>query len=521
MVLSTQSMLGGTRSFWVLYDVAGRPISTVNLTSGGSGVGVPVVPIPINTGGVAMGDRLSALDAAFLAFETSNAHMHIGTLAIFEGGPLEQGVPPEELYEQVLELLASRIHLVPRFRQKVSFAPFGVVPPEWVDDDRFDLRYHVRRVALPSPGRESQLFNLVGHIMSRPLDRRKPLWEMYLVEGLQDGRGAIIQKTHHCLVDGISAVDIGTVTLDFTPETKIGEPEPWDPKPGRSLAERIAEFSLERLRSPRKALNTIASLLRSPSDVATAIQERAAGISSLFSSRGGLVAPPSPLNVPIGPHRRFVGVRLTLADFKAVKNALGGTVNDVVLSVTTGGIRHFYEVRGITLDEETFLRALVPVSVRAPDEFLALGNRVSAMVVSLPIGLADPVQRHEHIKSETKDLKESHQAVGAEFLVELSSWAPPTLHAMAARVMGRQRFFNLTVSNVPGPQVPLYVLGAKLEEAYPVVPIPEQGALSVGVTSYNGGVYFGLNADAEALPDVHVVAEGIEKSMMEYLSLAG
>ncbi len=468
-----------------------------------------------------MADRLSALDASFLAFETQSAHMHIGTLAIFEGGPLEEKVPYEELYERVIDLISSRIHLVPRFRQKVSFAPLGIVPPEWVDDERFDIRYHVRRVALPSPGRETQLFNLVGHIMSRPLDRRRPLWEMYLVEGLQSGRGAIVQKTHHALVDGISAVDIGTVMLDFSPNTSIGEPEPWTPKPGRSLAERVAEFTLERLRSPRKALQTVASAIKAPSEIANAIHERATGIGSLMSSKGGLMAPPSPINVPIGPHRKFIGVKLTLTDMKTIKNALGGTVNDVILSVTTGGLRHFYEVRGEELDPETFLRALVPVSVRSSDEFLALGNRVSAMMVALPLGVEDPVERHSLIREATKDLKESRQAVGAEFLVELSSWAPPTLHAMAARLMGRQRFFNLTVSNVPGPQVPLYVLGAKLVEAYPVVPIPENGALSVGVTSYNGGVYFGLNADAEALGDAHIIAEGIEKSMMEYLALAG
>ncbi len=468
-----------------------------------------------------MGDRLQALDAAFLAFETQSAHMHIGSLAIFEGGSLEDGVSYEEIYEQVIDLLLSRIHLVPRFRKRVDFAPLGIVPPEWVDDDRFDVRYHVRRVALPSPGRESQLFNLVGHIMSRPLDRRKPLWELYLVEGLQGGKGAIVQKTHHCLVDGISAVDIGTVMLDFTPDAKVGEPEPWTPEPGRSLAARVAEFGLERLRSPRKVVQTLTSALKSPGEIAAAIHERATGIGSLFSSRGGLMAPPSPINVPISPHRKFVGIKVSLADLKTIKNSLGGTVNDVILSATAGGLRHFYEVRGEQLDSETFLRALVPVSVRSADEFLALGNRVSAMVVSLPIGVDDPLERYRLVGEETKDLKESHQAVGAEFLVELSSWAPPTLHAMAARLMGRQRLFNLTVSNVPGPQVPLYVLGARLVEAYPVVPLAENGALSVGVTSYDGGVFFGLNADAEALPDVHVVAEGIEKSVMEYLALAG
>jgi diacylglycerol O-acyltransferase len=468
-----------------------------------------------------MGDRLQALDAAFLAFESPTAHMHIGTLATFEGGPLEAGIPFEEIYEQVVDLIASRIHLVPRFRQKVSFAPLGIVPPEWVDDDRFDIRYHVRRVALPSPGRETQLFNLVGHIMSRPLDRRKPLWEMYLVEGLQNGRGALIQKTHHALVDGISAVDIGTVMLDFTPDTTVGEPEPWEPTPGRSLAERAAEFTIERIRSPRKAFQTVASALKSPADIANAIHERATGVSSLMSSKGGLMAPPSPINTPISPHRKFLGVKLTLADMKTIKNSLGGTVNDVILSVTTGGLRHFYDVRGEDIDSETFVRALVPVSVRSADEFLALGNRVSAMMVALPLGVEDPVERHRRIREETKDLKESRQAVGAEFLVELSNWAPPTLHAMGARLMGRQRFFNLTVSNVPGPQVPLYVLGAKLVEAYPVVPISDNSALSVGVTSYNGGVYFGLNADAEALGDAHIIAEGIEKSVMEYLALAG
>lgn len=468
-----------------------------------------------------MGDRLQALDAAFLAFETQSAHMHIGSLATFEGGPLEAGIPFEDIYEEFVDLISSRIHLVPRFRQKVSFAPLGIVPPEWVDDDRFDIRYHVRRVALPSPGREAQLFNLVGHIMSRQLDRRKPLWEMYIVEGLQNGRGAIIQKTHHSLVDGISAVDIGTVMLDFTPNTTIGDPEPWEPRPGRPLAERVAEFTFERLRSPRKALQTLASAIKTPNDIATAIHERVTGIGSLMSSRGGLVAPPSPINTTIGPHRRFMGVKLALADIKTIKNSLGGTVNDVILSVTTGGLRHFYEVRGEALEPDTFVRALVPVSVRSKDEFLALGNRVSAMMVALPLGIDDPVERHSRIREETKDLKESRQAVGAEFLVELSNWAPPTLHAMAARLMGRQRFFNLTISNVPGPQVPLYVLGARLVEAYPVVPIPENSALSVGVTSYNGGVYFGLNADAEVLGDAYIIAEGIEKSVMEYLALAG
>ncbi|MER3395575.1 MAG: wax ester/triacylglycerol synthase family O-acyltransferase [Acidimicrobiia bacterium] len=468
-----------------------------------------------------MSDRLQALDAAFLAFETSTAHMHIGSLAIFEGGLLEEGVPFEDIYERVVELVASRIHLVPRFRQKVSFAPMGIVPPEWVDDERFDLRYHIRRVALPSPGRESQLFNLVGHIMSRPLDRRRPLWEMYLVEGLQNGRGAIVQKTHHALVDGISAVDIGTVMLDFTPNATVGDPEPWEPRSGRSLAERVTEFALERARSPKKALQTLSSALKAPREIANAIHERATGIGSLMSSKGGLIAPPSPINKAISPHRKFVGVRLSLSDLKTIKNTLGGTVNDVILSVTTGGLRHFWEVRGEELEPDTFLRALVPVSVRSADEFLALGNRVSGMMVALPLGIEDPLERYRLITESTKDLKEMHQAVGAEFLVELSSWAPPTLHAMAARLMGRQRFFNLTVSNVPGPQVPLYVLGAKLVEAYPVVPITENSALSVGVTSYNGGVYFGLNADAEALSDVHILAEGVEKSVMEYLALAG
>lgn len=446
--------------------------------------------------------------------------MTIGSLATFEGGPLDDDVDFEELYERLIDLVASRIHFVPRFRQRVAKAPLDIVPPEWVDDESFDLRYHVRRSALPSPGRESQLMAFLGHVMSRPLDHTKPLWEMYLVEGLENGRGAIIQKSHHCLVDGISAVDIGTVLLDFAEDVEITQPVPWEPESIRPLPERIVARGAELVTSPRRIVNAIRATIQKTEDLGAAIQERAAGLGAIATTKGGLIAPESPFNVQIGPHRKFAGARTTLEDFKTIKNSHGGTVNDVVLAATTGGVRHFLIERGEEIEPEAFLKALVPVSVRTDGEHLSLGNRVSAMFTVLPIGLSDPVERLEVITRDTQELKKSGQAVGAELLVDLSGWAPSTLHALGARLMGRGRFFNLTVSNVPGPQMPLYLLGSKLTEAYPVVPLPETGALSIGATSYNGGIFFGLNADREILPDVNIIAEGIEKSVGELLATA-
>lgn len=469
-----------------------------------------------------MSEQLTALDNAFLELETENAHNMVGSLAIFEGGTLDEEVFSfEDLHTRLIELIEARIHRVPRFRQKVIRAPFDVVPPEWVDDPNFDIEFHVRRTALPSPGRESQLFAYLGHIMSRPLDRSKPLWEIYLVEGLEGGRGAIIQKTHHALVDGISAVDIGTVLLDFTPDAPAGTPEEWKPTPGRPLAERILARTFQLMTSPRRAMNALRGALQSPEDLATAIQERATGIGSVLRTKGGIIAPECMLNQRIGPHRRYAGARTSLEDFKTIKNSLGGTVNDVVLTVTTGGLRHFLLERGEAIEADAFLRAMVPVSVRTDEEHLALGNRVSAMFATLPIGIADPVEQLEAIKTETADLKESRQAVGAEFLIEMSGFAPTTLHALGARMMGRGRLFNVTVSNVPGPQFQLYLLGSKLVEAFPVVPLAEGGGLSVGATSYNGGIYFGLNADPDVLPDVGIIAEGIEKSLAELVAAAG
>lgn len=467
-----------------------------------------------------MSEQLTALDNAFLELETENAHNMVGSLAIFEGGALDK-MTFEELHARLIQLIEARIHRVPRFRQRIVRAPFDIVPPEWVDDPGFDIEYHVRRTALPSPGRESQLFAYLGHIMSRPLDRAKPLWEIYLVEGLEGGRGAVVQKTHHALVDGISAVDIGTVLLDFTPDAPVGTPEKWAPSPGRPLAERVLSRTFQLITSPRRALNAIRGALQSPEDLAAAIQERATGIGSVLRTKGGIVAPECVLNQQIGPHRKFAGARTMLEDFKRIKNVLGGTVNDVVLAATTGGLRHFLIERGELIDPDAFLRAMVPVSVRTDDEHLTLGNRVSAMFATLPIGLADPVEVLEAIKSETADLKQSHQALGAEFLIEMSGFAPATLHALGARMMGRGRLFNLTISNVPGPQFQLYLLGSRLVEAFPVVPLAEGGGLSVGATSYNGGIYFGLNADPDIAPDVGIIAEGIEKSVAELRAAAG
>lgn len=468
-----------------------------------------------------MTDQLSALDCSFLDLESENAHMMIGSLAIFEGDQVDQGIDMEEMYERLIDLVMSRIHQVPRFRQRVDRVPLDIVPPIWIDDDRFDIRYHVRRAALPSPGRTTQLMAYLGHLMSRPLDHSRPLWEIYLVEGVEGGRYALVQKTHHALIDGISAVDIGTVLLDFAPDVELGQPQPWKPERGPTMAERMIDRAGQLATSPRRLVNAVRGALQNRDDLAASIQERAGGIGSMLGAKGGIVAPDSPFNRPIGPHRKFAGAATTLDDFKSIKNKLGGTVNDVVLAVTTGAFRHFQIERGDDVGPESYLRAMVPVSVRSDAEHLVLGNRVSAMFVTLPIGLADPVEQLEVIRRETTDLKSSHQAVGADFLLNLGGFAPATLHAMAARLMGRGRFFNATVSNVPGPQVQLYVLGGKLVEAYPVVPLPEGGGLSIGITSINGGVYFGLNADRDLVPDVAIIAEGIEKSLAELLAASG
>lgn len=463
---------------------------------------------------VANRDRLTGLDASFLHLEHDAAtHMHVASCMVFEG--------PAPSHEELVKHVEARLHLVPRYRQRLAFVPFDQGRPVWVDDPHFNTRYHVQHHALPPPGSEEQLKHLTGRAFSQQLDRNKPLWELWLVEGLKGGRFAILGKTHHALVDGISGVDITTVLFDLTPEpVPIAGPEhPWVPRPLPSSSQLLADALLERATVPAEAARGLRSTLRTPRRVARKLIDDLAAVGS-FTLPGVRGAPPSPYNVHIGPHRRFTWVTEDLERVKAIKNALGGTVNDVMLTAVAGGLgRHLRANGHPTID--LVLRAMIPVSVRADVERGALGNRVAAVWAGLPVGETDPVERLALVRSEMEGLKESHQAVGARLLTELTGFAPPTVMAQAARLQARQRYFNLVVTNVPGPQFPLYVLGRRMQAIYPMVPLAQNLALGIALMSYDGRISFGLNADYDALPDVEQLAVHLTDALDELAIAAG
>jgi diacylglycerol O-acyltransferase / wax synthase len=458
-------------------------------------------------------DRLTGLDSSFLHLEHDAAHMHVAGCAIFDGQAPD--------YEELVAQIVSRLHLVPRYRQRLAFVPFAQGRPVWVDDPHFNVAFHVRHTALPTPGGEDQLKRLCGRIFSQALDRSRPLWEIWLVEGVSDDRFALLSKTHHALVDGISGVDIATVLFDTSPEPlPVAPPEhTWIPRPLPTGAQLLADALLERATVPAEIVRGVRATLRRPRQVASRVGQALGGVGAM--ARVGLrTAPDSPLNVRIGPHRRFTWVRGDLQQFKAVKNALGGTVNDVVLAAVAGALGRYLRIHGEATDD-TVLRAMVPVSVRADVERGALGNRVAAMWAPLPIGLTDPVQRLLTISRDMDGIKESGQAVGAQVLTELTGFAPPTIMAQAARLQARQRMFNLVVTNVPGPQIPLYMLGREMDGMFPMVPLAANQALGIAIMSYNGQLNFGLNADYDALPDLEVLADELRAAIDELVVAAG
>src|SRR5215212_2551171 len=387
-------------------------------------------------------DRLTAVDASFLAQEHATSHMHVGALTIFEG--------PAPAYEDFVDHIRSRLHLVPRYRQKLAFPPIEMGMPLWIDDPSFNLEYHIRHTALPDPGSEEQLLLLTARIFSQRLDRSKPLWEVWLVEGLEDGRFALISKSHHSMVDGVSGVDLATVLFDLSPVPQPIEHdgEAWVPHTEPSGAELVAAG--------------LRGIVRSGIKLAAGALDAAEGLGEIVWA-GLNPAPKTPLNTEIGPHRRFVGVRAELEDFKLVKNTFGGTVNDVVLTVVSGALRRFLRERGVRT-EGLELRALVPVSIRPKGAESSLGNQIAAMRGPLPVYIADPVARLRTVSQAMDGLKQSKQAVGAEVLASVQNFAPPTVMAQASRLNFSTRLFNLIVTNVPGPQFPLYVLGREMLE---------------------------------------------------------
>jgi diacylglycerol O-acyltransferase / wax synthase len=437
--------------------------------------------------------------------EQGPAHMHVASASIFEG--------PPPAYDEFRDHVASRLHLVPRFRQKLRFVPFGQGRPVWVDDPQLNLDYHVRHTALPPPGSEEQLRNLAARIFSQRLDRSKPVWEMWLVEGLGRDRFGVIGKSHHCLVDGVSGVDISTVMYDLEPDPEPQPPPPpWIPRPEPSDAQLLADALLERATSPRETVRGARAALRGPRHALGAAVDALEATGAF--ARAGVAAPTSPFNVDIGPYRRFAMVRAELEELKRIKNAAGGTVNDVILATVTGALGRYLRERGHST-RDLGLRAMVPISVRAPAERGALGNRVSAMMATLPVWCDDPLERLRMVTESMGDLKRSKQAVGANLLTELADFAPPTIASQASRLQSRQRWFNLVVTNVPGPQFPLYLLGRQLLEVFPMVPLAKRQSLCFGIMSYNGGVDFGLVGDYDAMADLDDLAGDLEASLEE------
>ena len=463
-------------------------------------------------------DRLSPLDVSFLYLETPTTAMHVGGVAIFD--PKGSGTESFD-YPALVDLVAARISLVPRYRQKVRWVPGHLANPGWVDDEDFDITYHVRRSALPRPGSMDQLRELVGRVQSRQLDRARPLWEIYLVEGLADGRFAIITKTHHAMVDGISAIDIGTLILDATRTPREIPDDSWIPRREPSSVGLVRDALVETLRRPTQVIDTIRGELVDVRAISGRVVGAATGLAA--AARTSLrPAPHSPLNARIGEQRRFGMTATDLDDYKRVRKAHGGTVNDVVLATVAGALRVWLLTRGESVTPATTVRAMVPVSVRTDHEAGGLGNRVSAIFVDLPVGEPSPVLRMHQVSYAMKAHKESGQSVGADAIVALSGFAPPTIHSAAARLASglSRRLFNVVVTNVPGPQYPLYAVGAEMIECYPVVPLSKGQAVSIGLTSYNGGVFYGLNADRDAMPDVEVLAQCLEESLAELVGTA-
>jgi WS/DGAT/MGAT family acyltransferase len=438
--------------------------------------------------------------------------MHVASTTLFEG--------PAPPYVEFRDHIESRLHLVPRFRQKVRFVPFGQGRPVWVDDPHLNLAYHVRHTSLPEPGSEQQLRTLAARIFSEQLDRSKPLWEIWLVEGLKGGRFAIVGKTHHAMVDGVSGVDITTVLFDIEqdPADTPRALERWIPEPEPNRAQLLAEALLERTINPREIVRGVRRIVRGPRRALRKATDMALAAGSFAWT--GIAAPRSPFNFEVGTHRRFAWVRASLADMKQVKNELGGTVNDVILAAVAGALGRYMRSRGQST-EGLELRAMVPVSVRTAEERGALGNRVTSMMAPLPVWCEDPKRRLELVRQSMGDLKQSKQAMGATLLTQLADFAPPTIAGQAARLQSRQRFFNLVVTNIPGPQFPLYLMGRRMERVFPMVPLAKNQGVCIGVMSYDGQVNFGLIGDYDGMPDLEDLAQDLEDSITELIKAAG
>ena len=448
-------------------------------------------------------ERLSAVDASFLAIEDENVPMHVGAVAVFEAGPLarpEGGIDIERIRALVESML------VPRYRQRIARVPM-TDHPVWVDDPRFNLHYHLRHTSLPAPGDERLLKRLAGHVMSLPLDRSKPLWELWVVEGLSGGRFAVITKTHHCMIDGVGTAELMAASMATRPDAAPAKRRRWRPRPAPSSADLVLGELRRALAGSAAAVRAAPQGLIRPRDSARSIGAALAGVVEALAA-GLHSASPTPLNVAFGPHRRFDWLRFRLDDVKEVKKRLGGTVNDVVLATASGALRRFLRARGEDVERLDF-RAMLPVNLRTEQEAGAFGNRVAMLAARLPLGERDPRKRLEHVIETTRELKASRQARGIEVMEEISDLGLTSLFVQFARLTALTRPFNVVITNVPGPQLQAYLLGAPLCEAYPLVPLYRNQALGIALFSYNGSLFWGLNADWDALPDLHDLVEAL------------
>jgi WS/DGAT/MGAT family acyltransferase len=473
-------------------------------------------------------DRLSPLDVSFLYLEERTTPMHVGSVMIFRTGAA--GLD----YTRLLRHIEARIALVPRYRQRVRFVPGRLANPVWVDDERFDLTYHVRRLALPTPGSEEQLEELVARVEARRLDRSRPLWEVNVVEGLEGDRFAVVTKAHQALVDGVHAVDLGQVVLDDDPDGREPPLLTWRPSPEPSFAELVAAAVADTLRRPQQVLSdtaraSIGDLLTVGARAAEALGGLAVAARSATRTQ-----PRSPLNVEISGHRRFAVLATDLEDYRKIRAfhtrsrgaepGPGTTVNDVVLAVLAGALRVWLQARGVSVGPGAVVRALVPMSVRAetPSDAGAIGSRVASLLVDLPTGEPSPIMRLHQVAYQTRVHREAGQALTAPAIAGIAGFAPPTLHSLGARVASglSRRLFNLVVTNVPGPQHPLYLDGSRMLASYPVIPLARGQALAIGLTSYDGGVHYGLNGDREAMPDLDDLRRCIVESLAELVEAA-
>jgi diacylglycerol O-acyltransferase len=463
-------------------------------------------------------ERLSFLDTSFLALESPETHMHVGSVMIFDSGSLINDDGGLDV-AKIRAYINGRIHMVPRYRQKLAWIPLEQYPV-WVDDPDFSIEYHVRHTALPRPGTTEQLRQLASRLISHSLDRNKPMWEIWIAEGLEDGKFGLISKIHHSMIDGVSGVDLMAMLMNLAPDTTVLDPTPWTPKVPPSGAALLVGDVARRTRAALDAAKGVGNVKERVTDIASSLSGKAKAAQASIGS--GWLTPSSktPLNEKIGPNRRFAWTHTALSDVKSIRKAFGATVNDVLLAITAGAVKSFLEEERSFDTSELAFRAMNPVSVRTKSQSGTLGNQVAMWLVHLHLEEPDAVKRLSLISAETMNLKKTNQAEGASALVAASSGTPQVLLALGLKAAAERRPFNMTVTNVPGPPVPLYLLDAPMQATYPIFPLWQHHGIGVALFSYLGSVAWGIVADWDLVPDIEAFTEHVDRAAAELLSAA-